>query len=232
MEPDHIRYNPATDNWRDSVYTQVSVTPIPQRNHILTAAAAQRADDRWSAADHWALGDCTSTVATRHLEGQTGMHAYITGQDGETARLVTLVPRPLSERPYDDTYLHASEMRPLTDAQAARLPELTARLREIVPEKQQQYIEDLARKIAQDIPSRTDLLRAYQRTSVTEVLAEYDARTAPAPGIDDLPASIRVTRLTFPAHPQTATPHPPERQDVQPEPRGLIGPEPDHGISR
>lgn len=232
MEPDDIRYNPATDHGHDFVYTQVSVTPIPQRRHILTAAAAQRPEDRWSAEDLWALEDCTSTVATRHLEGQTGMHAYIAGQDGETARLVTLVPRPLSERPYDNAYLRASEMRPLTDAQAARLPELTARLHGIVPEKQQQYIEDLARKVAQDIPSRTDLLRAYQRTSVTEVLAEYDARTAPAPGMDDLPASLKAARLNFPAHPQTATPQPPERQDVQPEPRGLTGPDPDHGIIR
>lgn len=160
------------------------------------------------------------------------MHAYIAGQDGETARLVTLVPRPLSERPYDNAYLRASEMRPLTDAQAARLPELTALLRGIVPEKQQQYIEDLARKVAQDIPSRADLLRAYQRTSVTEVLAEYDARTAAAPGIDDLPANLKAARLTFPAHPQAAMTHPPEKHGAQPDPRGLIGPEPDHGISR
>lgn len=126
IEPDHTRYNPATDTGQDFLYTQVSVTPIPQCNHILTAAAAQRADDRWTAEDHWALEDCTSIVATRHMQGQSGMHAYITGHDGDTARLVTLVPKSLSERPYDDTYLRTSEMRPLTEAQATRLPELTA----------------------------------------------------------------------------------------------------------
>ena len=232
MEPDHIRYNPATGHGHDFLYTQVTLMPVPQRGHILRAANEQRADAPWVREEPWELQDCLSVVATRHLQGQTLMDAYITGHDGATARLVTLVPEPLSERPYDTSYLQSSMMRPLTDAQLDWLPELTARLYGIVPKKQQLHVEDLARKVAQDIPSRTDLLRAYQRTSVTEVLAEYHTRKASTPGIDDPTASIRTTQLNFPADPRTAITQPREKQAVQPRPRRLIGPEPDRGTSR
>ncbi|MFJ5695120.1 hypothetical protein ACIP9X_14900 [Arthrobacter sp. NPDC093125] len=238
MEPDHIRYAPATGNGHDFLYTQVSFTPAPQRDHILHTAAEQRSDDFWFQKEPWVLEDCISLVASRHLQGQTGMNAYITGRDGETARVVTLVPTPLAERSSfeSQTYLQTSEMRPLTAAQLNRLPELTARLREIVPDNQQPHLEDLARNVAQDIPSRTDLIRAYQRTSVTEVLAKYDARTAPPPGIDNLPASIKVARLNFPKHPGSAVTIAaagnPAGQQTGPVPRTFLSPEPDHGFSR
>ena len=181
MEPNHIRYQPATGHGHDFLYTQITVTPLPQRGHILRAANEQRADAPWAREEPWELQDCISAVATRHLQGQTGMDAYITGHDGETARLMSLVPKPLTERPGEASYLRTSQLRPLTDAQLGLLPELISRLHEIVPARQQPHVADLARKVAQDIPSRTDLLRAYQRTSVTEVLAEYHARKAPHP---------------------------------------------------
>lgn len=162
MEPDHIRYEAAAFNGRDFLYTQISFAPVPQRDHILKAAAEQRAADPRSHKEPWELQDCISAVATRHLQGQTGMDALIAGRDGETAHVVTLVPAP---SPFGEPqqYVRSSQMRPLTDAQLARLPELTARLREILPAQHQPHAEDLARKVAQDIPSRTDLIRAYQR---------------------------------------------------------------------
>jgi hypothetical protein len=232
MEPDHIRYNRATGPGHDFLYTQITLMPVPQRGHILRAANDQRTDAPRVREEPWELQDCLSVVATRHLQGQTGMDAYITGRDGETARLMTLVPKPLSERPYDASYLQPSAIRPLTGAQLDWLPELTARLYQILPKKQQPHVEDLAHKLAQDIPSQTDLLRAYQRTSVTEVLAEYHARQASTPGIDDLTASIRIAQLNYPADPRTAITQPREKQAVQPRPSRLTRPEPDHGISR
>jgi hypothetical protein len=116
-------------------------------------------------------------------------------------------PAPSLERaPLDDAqpYLRHSQLRPLTDNQEALLPELTPRLRHIAPGNLQRHVEDLARKVAQDIPARADLLRAYQRTSVTEVLAEYDARTTALRGIDNAPASVKTTRLTVPRNPGSA----------------------------
>lgn len=64
-------------------------------------------------------------------------------------------------------------MRPLTHAQLG-VPELTARLREIIPENQQPHVADLACKAAQYIPAHAALLRAYGRTSVNEALRRPD----------------------------------------------------------
>jgi hypothetical protein len=234
MEPDHIRYETATDNGRDFVYTQISHTPVPQRDHILQAAKEQLASNPWIPdAAPWELEDCIRAVATRHLKRQTGIHGYIAGAHGETLRVVTVVPEPLTERLSFDPgpYLRASEMRPLTHAQLGLLPELTVRLREIIPEHQQPHVEDLVRKVVQDIPARADLLRAYQRTSVTEVLAEHYARTTPPPGIEDLPASIKIARLNFPEHPHPAAERP-ANQHSSHALETLRRPEPDQGISR
>ena len=136
MEPDQIRYETATDNRNDFIYTRVSVTPVPQRDHILISAQQQRVDDHpWIAEEPWELEDCITVTATRHLNEQTGIYPHIAGGRGETVSLVTLVPKPLAERlPFEpETYLHRSELRPLTETQLERLPELTARLRELAP---------------------------------------------------------------------------------------------------
>jgi hypothetical protein len=239
MEPDHIRYEPSTGDGHDFLYTQVSFTPLPQRGHILHAVKEQRAGDNWLRDEPWELQDCISVAATRHLQGQTGMHTYITGHDGDTARVVTLIPAPSLERkPRDDAqpYLRPSQLRPLTDNQLGLIPELTARLRQIVPGNLQRHIEDLARKVAQDIPARADLLRAYQRTSVTEVLAEYDARTTGPSGIDNAPASVKTARLTFPEQPGSAVTgtalERPARPHTGPAFGALTAPGPEQGFSR
>ena len=89
MEPDHIRYIPATGYGHDFLYTQVTLMPVPQREHILRAANEQRFDAPRVREEPWELQDCLSVVATRHLQGQTGMDAYITGRDGPVIAVAT-----------------------------------------------------------------------------------------------------------------------------------------------
>ncbi|MBT2523243.1 hypothetical protein [Arthrobacter sp. ISL-28] len=99
MEPDHIRYEPAKDNWRDFLYTQVSFAPVAQLDHILRAAQEHFPDDPWIQEDPWELEVCIRDVANGHLKDQTGMNAYISAHHSAAVRLVTLVPEPLWERP-------------------------------------------------------------------------------------------------------------------------------------
>lgn len=93
MEPDHIRYETGTDNRRDFLYTQISHTPVPQRDHILQVAKEQLGNNPWIPTPphgNWKTASVPSQPGT--LERQTGVHGYITGSQGETVHGGTLVP--------------------------------------------------------------------------------------------------------------------------------------------
>lgn len=170
--------------------------PTP-RAHLFNAVSALRPDDLP------ALEFDVDSVATRHLCTATGAGAHITNR-GQRIEASIYPPTPLSQRPpiYGETplYLEATKLRTLTAAQEAMLPDVATTVRTVVPTALHPHADDLARLVVQEIPAQADLLRAYQRTSLPEVLAEHDRGGIEAKLAAELQRLTKTTRLSFP-HP-------------------------------
>ena len=125
-------------------------------------------------------------VASGHLQQATGTHAHITNE-GQQVRVHVVPPTPLSERPpmYGEapTYMDPADRRELTAAQQAALPAVATSIRKVIPTALQPHADDLAHLMVQEVPTQADVLRAYQRTSLTEVQEYFNRPPAP----QDLP---------------------------------------------
>lgn len=186
--------------------------PAP-RGHLLTAAMAVR-PDAGSVAVEYHLDE----VATRHLRDALGTTAFIT-HNGQQTHAFVYLPTALAERPpmyggmppYIDT-----ERRALTSEQEAILPDVVETIRDIVPAGLGPHVHDIAHLAAQEIPAQADLLRAYQRTSIPEILSDYDRAGEPAPLPQELQQLVKSARLSFPQHASEALKNPPSALPTSP----------------
>lgn len=201
--------------------------PAP-RAHLLNAASALRPDDLP------ALEYDVDSVATRHLHNETGAGTRITSH-AQRIEARIYPPTPLSQRPplYGETppYLETSKLRTLTPAQEALLPDIATTVRTVVPPALHPHADDLARLVVQEIPAQADLLRAYQRTSLPEVLAEHDSGGITAKLAAELQQLTTATRLSFP-HPASEALTTTTPASTAPPTRAASGAHADHSYDR
>lgn len=158
---------------------------------------------------------CIDKVANEHLSNATGSRVLIR-MGGERITAYVPLPAPLTEHGQNPTpetsptlyggvsplpprtYLSYSKTRSLTPDQEAILPRVAESVRDVVPPALQHHVDDIAHLVTQEIPAQADLLRAYQRTSVPEVLAEYDRAGRPEPLPAEHQQAMKTAQLSFP----------------------------------
>ncbi|MEO5315525.1 hypothetical protein PV772_15645 [Pseudarthrobacter sp. CC12] len=210
--------------WGGKITIDLPVDPPAPRQHLVTAATDQLPtgkhhesgnewDDDWVDAPPVTIQGCIDKVANRHLNDATGSSAHIwIGAERLTAWVI--LPAPLPERPdtplpgplfkeygpEPETYLRHVEHRALTPDQEAILPAVIESVRDVLPPALQPHLDDISHLVAQEIPAAEDLLRAYQRTSIPEVLAEYDRAGRPEPLEPEYQQAVKTAQLSFPRH--------------------------------
>jgi hypothetical protein len=220
-----LTYEPeAAAIWGGKITIDLPVDPPAPRQHLVKAASDQllvgehhEGGDEWDG--DWAvelpvtIQSCIDKVANGHLKDATGSNAHIwLGAERLTAWVI--LPAPLAERPETqlpgplfkeyapepETYLRHTEPRALTPDQKAILPAVIESIRDVLPPPLQPHLDDISHLVAQEIPAAEDLLRAYQRTSVPEVLAEYDRAGRPEPLAPEHQQAVKTAQLSFPRH--------------------------------
>ena len=214
--------------WGGRITIDLPVDPPAPRQHILKAAAAQMpVEKHHQGADDW-TGDwtensfdnradevdrCVDKVANGHLANATGSSAHI-WRGAERLIMPVFLPNPIDERPGNqmpgpfykeyalppETYLGHRAVRTLTPDQEDMLAKVVESVRDILPPALQPHVDDIAHLVAQEIPTQTDLLRAYQRTSVPEVLAEYARAGRPEQLSPEHQQAMKRAQLSFPQH--------------------------------
>lgn len=200
MQLESISYEDG--EYRGHLRLELALDRVAPREHLLNAVLAEQTERTYALPGH--LDD----VALKHLRERTGTSGRIT-DDAQRFQVILLPPTPLAERPPmyggPDPFLPDGKLRELTSAHAAMLPELAAAIGQVTPAKYQPHATDLARLLAQEIPSQADVLRAYQRTSIPETQAEHHAyldywSKTPAER-NRKPGTVT---LDFPQHPREA----------------------------
>jgi hypothetical protein len=221
-----LTYEPDPESfWGGTITIDLPVDPPAPRQHLLKAASERlsiEASDDWP--DEWFderpenIEHCLDKVATHHLRNATRSNAYIR-QGAERLTAPVFLPTPLLERPYAQLsasvyeskpvfdgygqaakYLDYTKPRELTSYQEGILPKVIESVRDIVPSALQPHVDDIAYLVAQEIPSQADLLHAYQRTSVPEVLAEYHRESQPQQLPPEYQQAVKTAQLDFPRH--------------------------------
>lgn len=210
--------------WGGKITIDLPVDPPAPRQHLVKAAIDQvligkhhesgdEWDGDWADAPSVTIQGCIDKVANGHLKDATGASAHIwLGAERLTAWVI--LPAPLAERPEiqlpgplfkeyapePETYLRHIEPRALTPDQEAILPAVLESVRDVLPPALQPHLDDISRLVAQEIPAAEDLLRAYQRTSIPEVLAEYDRAGRPEALAPEYQQAVKTAQLAFPRH--------------------------------
>lgn len=225
LRPGSLTYEPETAAiWGGKITIDLPVDPPAPRQHLLKAVSDQLLigkhhesgdewDDDWADAPALTIQNCIDKVANRHLQDATGSSAHIwIGAERLTA--LAILPTPLAERPETpppgplfkeyapepETYLRHVQLRSLTPDQQAILPAVIESVRDVLPPALQPHLDDISHLVAQEIPAAKDLLRAYQRTSIPEVLAEYDRAGSPEPLAPHHQQAVKTAQLSFPRH--------------------------------
>ncbi|TDT73562.1 hypothetical protein DFO47_11720 [Arthrobacter sp. AG258] len=220
-----LTYEPeAAAIWGGKITIDLPVDPPAPRQHLVKAATDQLLigkhhesgdewDDDWVDAPSVTIQNCIDKVANRHLQDATGSTAHIwLGAERLTA--LAILPTPLAERPdtllpgplfkeyapEPETYLRHTNPRALTPDQKAILPAVVESVRDVLPPALQPHLDDISHLVAQEIPAAEDLLRAYQRASIPEVLAEYDRDGRPEPLTPEYQQAVKTAQLSFPRH--------------------------------
>lgn len=187
-----ITYKP--DEYGSGALTvEVPIHAPAPRAHLIAAVTELRRD-----ATPGDVAWSVDQVAQAHLKEATGAHALFR-KDAQEIHAIAHVPAaPKYNLP---TYVEPpkySYPRPLAPEQEALLPHLTQAVRLVVPSELGPHINQIAHLAAQEIPTQADVLRAYQRSSVTEVLRDYDGVGESKPLPPELQRAIRTTHLSFP----------------------------------
>lgn len=169
--------------------------PAP-REHLIAAATKVRPN-----ASFGTIGFTVDQVAAGHLREATGVTAFIEN-GGQQIHSQAHVPRPPQHLPsFNETSTPKyGEPRPLTAEQENLLPHLARIVPGLVPPELDAHVKDIAHLAAQEILTTNDVLRAYQRTSITEVLRHYDGPKTPKALSPELEKGRRTTHLSFPEH--------------------------------
>lgn len=192
-----ITYEP--DKFGSGTLTiELPIHPPAPREHLIKAVSELRRD-----ATPGEIAWSVDQVAQTHLQEATGSAAFIRSDAQQIHTLVHVPgPPPLDLPTYGEPVKYSyKELRPLTLDQEALLPHLTRSVRLVVPAELDAHITEIAYLAAQEIPSQADVLRAYQRTSVAEVIRDYDGFPSPSKALpSELQQAMRTTLLSFPQH--------------------------------
>ncbi|MBE4720570.1 hypothetical protein [Pseudarthrobacter sp. AB1] len=148
------------------------------------------------------------SLATDHLREATGTSTRI-HDDGYSVSIEADVPADAGNVTEKTVHSPAAETeRPLAAEQTEVLFELELAFQSVLPVHDRHHAETLARLIAKELPSQAEVVQAYYRPTLNEVLEEHERRFDPLPE-PDLPPSLKTAQLSFPRHPSAALIRPP-----------------------
>ncbi|MGY2747881.1 hypothetical protein [Arthrobacter sp. UYCu723] len=147
------------------------------------------------------------SLATDHLREVTGTSARI-HDDGYTISIEADLPAAAGHATESVHSPNAETERQLSAAHTGDLVELELAIGSVLPAHERHHAETLAQLIARELPSQAEVVQAYYRPTLNEVLTDHERRFDPSPE-PDLPPSLKAARLSFPQHPSAALIHPP-----------------------
>jgi hypothetical protein len=214
-----LTYSPADSSRPARVSLELTVNRDISRASGDCIAAAHDALD--GGARH--IDNSIQAVAGDHLAQLSGTPAYVT--DNGYAVGVTAA---IDDSGHGQTAPAATsdDKRQLTDWQQALLPELVNAVRQCLPEHEKDRAHTLAADLAEDIPSASHVIAAWERVTLKEVIDRHEERME-AFARDLLPndaevrreaadlqpalqafSAVRLAQLSFPHHPTAALEQP------------------------
>jgi hypothetical protein len=154
------------------------------------------------------MAGIVESLATDHLREATGTSARI-HDDGYTISIEADIPTAAVDA--TEKAVHSPSTgtkRPVAAAQTGDLDELELAIGSVLPANDRHHAQTLAHLIAKELPSQAEVIRAYYRPTLHEVLEEHERQFDPFPE-PDLPPSLKTTQRSFPQHPSAALIQPP-----------------------
>lgn len=187
-------YRQATDTRPAQVFVELRV----DRDLNPANLARQRAAEERLVGGTDQVCGSIDNVATRHLQELTGTSARV-AEDGYAVTIEMQLPQS-QEGPVNGV------LSTLSADQESVLPELTRSLEAALPRQERHHTESLARMVAKEIPPMEDVIRSSDRVTLAEIIDHHERRMGTE--IATLPASVRLTGLSFPQHPGAALHNP------------------------
>lgn len=152
------------------------------------------------------------SLATGYLRQATGTSARIR-DDGYSIHIETDIPPATGNTTETAVNTPSAETpEPPTAAQSETLFQLEMAIHHLLPADERQHTGALAQLIANDLPSQAQVVNAYYRPTLAEVLDYHERRMDAYAGRGEepaVPSSLKTTQLSFPQHPSTALTHHP-----------------------
>ncbi|ACL42582.1 hypothetical protein Achl_4631 (plasmid) [Pseudarthrobacter chlorophenolicus A6] len=215
-----VAYWPADSTQRASINLELTVNRRLNRATSECIAAAHDTLD--GGACH--IENSIRQVAADHLAHLSGTRANFT-DDGYYIGVNAIIQDRTPTNASSETNTDA-QRPPLTDWQQALLPELTDSVGRCLPEHEKDRTHALARDLARDIPSASDVIAAFDRVTLTEIINRHEERmeTFARDLLPDNPqlrreatdihptlqayTAVRLSQLSFPQHPAAALDQP------------------------
>jgi hypothetical protein len=154
------------------------------------------------------MAGIVESLATDHLREVTGTSARI-HDDGYTISIEANVPAAATHPTENAVHSPDAEtVRPVAAAQSGDLVDLEQAIGSVLPAHERHHAETLACLITSELPSQADVVQAYYRPTLKEVLDDHERRFDPFPE-PDLPPALKAAKLSFPQHPSAALIQPP-----------------------
>lgn len=148
------------------------------------------------------------SLATDHLRETTGTSARI-HDDGYTISIETDIPAAAMHPTEKSVHSPGAQTeRPLPAMHAGAPVEIEQAIGSVLPDHELHHAETLARLIISELPSQAEVVQAYYRPTLNEVLDEHERRFNPFPE-PDLPPALKAAQQSFPHHPSAALTQPP-----------------------
>jgi hypothetical protein len=214
-----LTYSPADSSRLARVSLELTVNRDISRASGDCIAAAHEALD--GGARH--IDNSIQVVAGDHLTRLSGTRAYVT-DNGYAVGVTAAIDDSGHGRTAPAATSEAK--RQLTGWQQALLPELVHAVRQCLPDHEKDRANALARNLAEDIPSASHVIAAWDRVTLTEVIDRHEERME-AFARDLLPndpdvrrdtadlqpalqafSAVRLAQLSFPHHPAAALEQP------------------------
>lgn len=153
------------------------------------------------------MAGIVESLATDHLRDATGTSARI-HDDGYTISIETDIPTAAVDATEKTVHSPSTERLPMAASLTGELDELGLAIGSVLPAHDRHHAETLARLIATELPSQAEVIQAYHRPTLHEIIEEHERRFDPFPE-PDLPPSLKTTQQSFPQHPSAALIQPP-----------------------